>query len=550
VSQLPSSEKRWALIIGVDTYEKDISSLRGAVNDAQALKDVLVKYAGFLESHVVLLRTGATDSDQLPRRSNILDELNKLSYRVPHDGLLLFSFSGHGVSIGTEAYLIPSDGRITKNLSFLRDFGIDVQRIKEGIKEIKVKQVLMFLDACRNQPGRGETPNPMTEAYTRGFSFDITNNEVQAFATLYATSIGERAFEFFDKQTRQYRGYFSYAIEEGMKGKAGNARGQITLGGLISYVENTVPSRVRFETGEKQVPFNEVAGYKENDLILALEPAKKESTLSPGTLDSSSANPSTNSYVTTNYPFQEALVNYRPTKIQSFKIGQGKYEFKTAWSRCSDDCIYSYSDYIAGIAHSGKTDFETINDLTAYDMSSRARTAKRNDILVLKNKAGYYALVQVTKISDVDNLLTIRYQIIPQKLNPTWKASAEKYASLSRSGRVTFDFANNNGRFTIGEKDFKFITLWDEVRFQTVRLYRDHIKALALVPDLFEVRNSRDAQALTKSGRTVNLSSGKRAILWNSKGSCALIKVISVRTDRTSSSLGNELVFEYQIFPN
>jgi hypothetical protein len=279
VKSLPSKEKRWALIVGVDEYEKDVSSLKGGVNDAKALKDVLVKQAGFPESQVILLTTeAAATRDQLPTRVNILEELDNLSGRVPADGLLLFSFSGHGVSIGNEAYLIPSDGRITKNLKLLRDFSIDVRRIKEAIEESKVKQVLVLLDACRNELGRGEAINPLTEAYKSGFSFDVVNSEVKAFATLYATSIGYRAFEFFDKDTKQYRGYFSYAVVEGLKGKAANAQGEITLGGLTDYVDRTVPERVRLAKGEKQEPFKEIAGYKESELVLAVAIAGSDST--------------------------------------------------------------------------------------------------------------------------------------------------------------------------------------------------------------------------------------------------------------------------------
>jgi hypothetical protein len=278
VRSLPSKEKRWALIVGIDEYEKDVSSLKGAVNDARALKDILVKQAGFPESQVILLTSDAADRDQLPTRGNILEELDNLTGRVPADGLFLFSFSGHGVSIANEAYLIPSDGRITKSLKLLRNFSIDVRWIKDAIEDSKIKQVLMLLDACRNEVGRGDAANPLTEAYKSGFSFDVVNSGVKAFATLYATSIGYRAFEFLDRDTRRYRGYFSYAVEEGLKGKAANARGEITLGGLTDYVDRIVPEKVRSAKGERQEPFKEIAGYKESELVLAMAAANNTST--------------------------------------------------------------------------------------------------------------------------------------------------------------------------------------------------------------------------------------------------------------------------------
>jgi len=276
IRQLPSREKRWALLIGVNKYEGNVSSLAGAVNDARALKDVLVRNAGFPESQVILLTTGAADPAHVPTRENILEALNRISEEVPEDGLFLFSFSGHGVSVGDKAYLIPANGKFTKSPALLRDFSIDVERVKEAIKEMKVKQVLMLLDACRNEPGRGDTANLLTEAYRRGFSFDVANKEVEAFATLYATSIGARAYEFHNRETDQVRGYFSLAVEEGLKGRAANASGEVTLSGLFRYVEDVVPKKVRKEKGEEQKPLKEVGGYKESDLILAIARADGE----------------------------------------------------------------------------------------------------------------------------------------------------------------------------------------------------------------------------------------------------------------------------------
>jgi uncharacterized caspase-like protein len=272
INRLPSKEKRWALIIGVDNYQRDISPLYGSVNDAKALKDALVRYAGFPEDQIVLMATDATNTDLLPTRGNILDALDKLSRQVPHDGLLLLSFSGHGISIGEDAFLVPSDGRIYESADLMRERSIDVLRVKKAIQASGVRQVLMLIDACRNYPvkDRGDTINPLTESYNAGFSFDTKNQEVDAFATIYATSLGDRAFEFFDERVQQYRGYFSYAIEEALSGKAANANGEVTLSSLISYLENTVKQRVRVEKNQRQIPYPVTEGYRNGELVLAL----------------------------------------------------------------------------------------------------------------------------------------------------------------------------------------------------------------------------------------------------------------------------------------
>jgi hypothetical protein len=271
VSKLPAKEKRWALIIGVDNYQKDISPLYGTVNDAKALREALIKYAGFADEQIILMTTDSTDADLIPTRGKIIDQLDKLQRVVPAGGLILFSFSGHGVSIGNDAFIVPADGRLYQDADLMRERAIDVLRIKRAIQSTKVKQVIMFLDACRNDPlrAKGDTNNNLTKAYANGFSFETKNQNIEAYATLYATSFGDRAYEFLDKKTNKYRGYFSYAIEEGLKGSAANDKGEVTLEGLIRYTKDTVKERVYKNENQKQIPFPSIDGFG-NDLVIAV----------------------------------------------------------------------------------------------------------------------------------------------------------------------------------------------------------------------------------------------------------------------------------------
>ena len=81
----------------------------------------------------------------------------------------------------------------------------------------------MLLNACRNDPGgRADAPNPLSAAYTNAFNFDVRNREVLAFATIYATGIGQRAYECTEKK----QGYFTWAVVEGLKGGAANEQGE------------------------------------------------------------------------------------------------------------------------------------------------------------------------------------------------------------------------------------------------------------------------------------------------------------------------------------
>jgi tetratricopeptide (TPR) repeat protein len=270
VSQLPSNEKRWALIIGIDDYQDDnIADLRGAANDAKTLAESLEKYAGFPTDQIILLGTNEPKVRQ-PTRSNILKRLSILKGLVPKDGLLLVSFSGHGIERGNSAFLIPSDATSTDDVDLLENTALSVETIKRQVKATQVRQVLFLLDACRNDPtsGRSETNNPLTDAYKKGFSFDVANQEVEAFATIYATSVGARAYEYNEKR----QGYFSWAIVEALSGKAANSNGEITLGSLVKYLENRVPKLVAIDLGASKVqkPFAVIEGYKADELVLAI----------------------------------------------------------------------------------------------------------------------------------------------------------------------------------------------------------------------------------------------------------------------------------------
>ncbi len=279
MSQLPGADKRWAIVIGVDEYDDTaISRLSGAVNDAKALAEALKTHGGFREERVTLL---ASDQprERRPTRGTILRRLTNLKGALPPDGLLLFAFAGHGIERNGQSFLLPSDAQDSRNLSLLEETSLNVERLKLLIRETGVKQVFVILDACRNDPsaGRANADNLMTSNFSRSFDFDTRNREVEAFVTLYATSVGARSYEYSEKR----QGYFTWSLIEGLKGRAANERGEITLGNLVSYLERIVPDLVTRDLGARQRPFAQVEGYRANDLVLAVNAAPVATVTSP-----------------------------------------------------------------------------------------------------------------------------------------------------------------------------------------------------------------------------------------------------------------------------
>jgi len=266
--QLPAGAKRYALVIGVDEYQDPrISRLEGAASDAQTLATALIDYAGFPAQQVVLLATNEP-TDRHPTRGAILRRLSNLRGTVPADGLLVVAFAGHGIERNNRAYLLPSDAQVSDDIALLEDTAISVDIMRDRITQTGVQQVMLILDACRNDPaaGRSQADNLMTSAYTK-FNFDQNNRGITAHATLYATEIGHRAYEYKEKR----QGYFTWALVEGLKGAAATPNGTVTLGSLITYLQDAVPTRVKLDLGNsaQQRPFAEVSGYRADNLVIS-----------------------------------------------------------------------------------------------------------------------------------------------------------------------------------------------------------------------------------------------------------------------------------------
>lgn len=269
VSLWPNKSKRWALVIGVDRYaDTQITTLGGSSNDAKAIANALVQYAGFPKDQVILL-TSDQPAERQPTRGNILRRLSNLAAVMTPDGLLFFSFAGHGMERNNQAFLLPSDSQVSNDVDLLEQTAINVAQIKNRIRTTGVKQVVMVLDACRNDPaGRANVDNPLTATYVRNFNFDVRNREVTAFATLYATAVGERAYEYTEKR----QGYFTWELVEGLRGAAANEKGEITLSALLQHVQERVPKRVLADlgSGKEQRPFADIGGYQADQLVIAV----------------------------------------------------------------------------------------------------------------------------------------------------------------------------------------------------------------------------------------------------------------------------------------
>ena len=128
---------------------------------------------------------------------------------------------------------------------------------------------------------------------------------------------------------------------------------------------------------------------------------------------------------------------------------------------------------------------------------------------------------------------------------------SEKYVSPAPKGKVTFDYSNNSGKYSIGSGAYMFETKWSKASDRSIHVYSDppSILTVALVKDKQEISSIDDARIYDGSSRARSPNVGQIVLLQNTNGLFAALKILDIKDD-TRGSQFDELTFEYVIQTN
>jgi len=132
----------WALVIGINTYQ-NVEPLNYAVNDAVAVKEMLVEKYGFKESNIRLIL------DEEATKDNILAGFSDILAQAREKDRVVVFYAGHGETYklpsgGDMGYLIPVDG----NLDNLYLSSIPMKSVYDIADMSYAKHILYLVDAC------------------------------------------------------------------------------------------------------------------------------------------------------------------------------------------------------------------------------------------------------------------------------------------------------------------------------------------------------------------------------------------------------------------
>jgi len=139
VSAKMQSEQRVALVIGNNEYKGVLPKLRNPINDASDMKNLL-ESKGF----EVIYKEDSSKRDM--RKT-----LNEFYEKIRAGGVGLFYFSGHGIEVDGQNYLVPIDAKLEEK-SDVEFEAISLNKITKKMQNAKNRLNIVILDACRNDP--------------------------------------------------------------------------------------------------------------------------------------------------------------------------------------------------------------------------------------------------------------------------------------------------------------------------------------------------------------------------------------------------------------
>ncbi len=229
----PTGERRIALVIGNKDYT-GVSKLRNPINDAIDMTNSL-KRLGF---EVFTLKNADYRT--------FIDSLNIFTSQLRSSDVVLFYYSGHGVSYNNINYLLPTDTKI-RCLEQIESSGISLNRILVDIASKSVKNSFVFLDACRDFPHLMSCDASKRNITAPTGLVRPTNNP-QGSMVVYATREGSTADDNINERNGMFTGTLLKYIE-------------IPNIGIRSILDSTTAG-VRTKTNYRQSPgrYDELEG--------------------------------------------------------------------------------------------------------------------------------------------------------------------------------------------------------------------------------------------------------------------------------------------------
>ncbi|MBI1749310.1 MAG: PEGA domain-containing protein [Acidobacteria bacterium] len=235
-----------AVVIGIAEYQlPDVPKVEFAVNDAQAIRQMLIQTLGYSESRA-LLRPNA-DVSMAKLHHLIRRQLRDLV--VPGKSDVFVYYSGHGApSPDTrEAFLIPWD--YDPNYLPTADTAYPLKDFYTDLAKLNARSVTVVLDACFS----GQSEGGAVLKDIRPVVITVESPAATLPNGVVITATGAQGIASSHRESRH--GLLTYFLLQALRGEAADEKGRVTVAALERYLKENViqEARKRSRSQEPQV---------------------------------------------------------------------------------------------------------------------------------------------------------------------------------------------------------------------------------------------------------------------------------------------------------
>jgi Caspase domain len=274
------------LLIGVNDYtDAKLPSLNYAVSDCQHLAEALDRATTVFPSRVSSVHVGSHTEGSITLKE-IDQAVDRLVAGVKPEDTLFFYFAGHGLldpQTQENLFLCLSD----TDQERLEETGLSVKDLLARFKNSGAGQQVFVLDACHSgkalsaATSRGSRVLPRSESTLEPIDRSVDaqfipkleevlqthSGQVKDFYAIVSCGSTQQSWEFPALQ----HGAFTYYLLEGIRGKAANAEGAVTISNLFHFVHDRTEEYVHTHSGCTQKPV--LISRGDHKMIIGLEPS-------------------------------------------------------------------------------------------------------------------------------------------------------------------------------------------------------------------------------------------------------------------------------------
>ena len=246
----------YVLAVAVNKYRDGDLRLKYPIPDADDLVKSIRKGGKRLFGKVIV-KTVYDDAATSEGLELAFQEMGKQTKR---DDVFILFLAGHGITYDKDGnyYFLPVDFRYTGDEA-IRKQGVSKDDLMKNLTYIQAMKSLLLLDTCNS--------GSFAEAVASRNIVEKTAinrlSRATGRSTIVASSRDQAALEGYEGH-----GVFTYTILQGMGGAAKDREGKVTVSGLATYIEETLPKLTFKKWGYEQIPQKSLQGM---DFPLSLE---------------------------------------------------------------------------------------------------------------------------------------------------------------------------------------------------------------------------------------------------------------------------------------